>query len=243
MSSSLHRTALVAGGSQGLGAAVAEGLRANDIDVYICSRSVEAGPKAIQCDVTDSTAIEELFQKLPPIDILVTNAGGPAPGSFTDIDDAEWQRSFELTFMSSVRLIRQALPHMKQQQWGRIIAMTSTSVKQPIPNLITSNAMRAAVANMIKTLAREVAADGITANIVAPGMFETNRMDQLMASRAKINGTTSEQERATMAKAIPTGRFGTVGEFASAVAYLASEEASYVNGNLLSVDGGFTQSL
>lgn len=223
------KTVLVAAASQGLGKAIADQFRAEGATVYTCSRHED-----IQCDLTDPAQIKALFAKTGPVDILITNAGGPKPGTFTQISDQDWHDVFTLTFLSMVRLIREALPHMQQQHWGRIICLTSTSVKQPIQNLTTSNAMRAAVANLAKSLANEVGKDGVTVNVVAPGMFETARIQQLYPTPA---------ERVHVQSTIPAQRFGQVEELAAAVAFLASEQASYINGCLLPVDGGLTKSL
>ncbi len=239
------KTVLVAAGSKGLGKAIAERFVLEGAKVFICSRTHAevAGTTHIVCDLTQPESITELLKQVGPIDVLVTNAGGPKPGEFNDITDADWESTFQLTFLSAVRLIRGALPHMQQQHWGRIICMTSTSVKQPIENLITSNAVRAAVANLAKSLANEVAKDGVTVNVVAPGSFETDRITKLIQARAEKSGYMFDEERDIMQRAIPTGGFGKVEELAAAVAFLASESAAFINGIQLPVDGGVTKSL
>ncbi|EKD79055.1 MAG: hypothetical protein ACD_41C00179G0003 [uncultured bacterium] len=221
------KTVLVAAASQGLGKAIAEAFVANGDNVHIFSRHTEP-----PCDLTDLQQIEQLLKKIGPVDVLVTNAGGPKPGQFNDISDADWQQAFELTFLSAVRLIRGVLPNMQKNHWGRIICLTSTSVKQPIPHLITSNALRAAVANLAKSLANEVGKDGVTVNVVAPGMFETDRLNQLYPT---------QPDRDRVKTIIPTQRFGDVTELAATVVFLASDQASYINGVLLPVDGGLTK--
>lgn len=229
------KTVLVAAGSQGLGKAIAEAFVAAGYTVYTCSRHTTKpikGTRHIICDLIDPKQINQLVSTIGLVDILVTNAGGPKPGQFADISDLDWQAAFELTFLSAVRLIRAALPAMQKNHWGRIICLTSISVKQPIQNLITSNALRAAVTNLAKSLANEVAADGITVNVVAPGMFETDRLHQLYPTQPELDRAKS---------LIPARRFGQVAELAATVVFLASEQASYINGVLLPVDGGLTK--
>ena len=246
-----NKTALVAAASSGLGKAVAQRLAGEGAKVFICGRNQDTITQAAQdinatgiaCDVTHPEDIQQLVKEIGVVDILVTNAGGPPPGTFGDISDKAWDDSFQLTFMSAVRLIRAVLPGMQQNKWGRIICMASTSVTQPIPYLITSNAMRAAVANMAKTVAEEIADQNITVNTVATGMFETERMNQLLAHRAKNSGKTSTEEKNTFNEKIPAGRFGHVDEFADVVTWLVSERASYITGALIPVDGGLTHSL
>jgi 3-oxoacyl-[acyl-carrier protein] reductase len=244
------KVVLVAAASQGLGKAVAQQFVAEKATVYICARNQATlektaqaiGTKTMVCDLSQPAAVDALVQQIGKVDVLVTNAGGPKPGYFTTIDDNDWQAAFNLTFMSAVRLIRAVLPVMQQQHWGRIICMTSTSVKQPLDNLITSNALRAAVTNLAKTLSLQVAKDGVTVNTVAPGMFETDRLTQLIQKRAEQSGYMFAEERDRLQRTIPAGRFGSVEEFAATVVFLASERASYINGVLLSVDGGITKS-
>lgn len=231
------KTVLVAAGSQGLGKAIAEAFVAAGYTVYICSRYTTKpikGTQHIICDLTDPEQINQLVSTIGQVDILVTNAGGPKPGQFTDISDMDWQNAFELTFLSAVRLIRAVLPAMQKNRWGRIICLTSTSVKQPLPNLIVSNALRAAVTNLAKSLANEVAPNGITVNVVAPGMFETDRLHQLYPTQPERNRAKS---------LIPARRFGQVAELAATVVFLASEQAGYINGVLLPVDGGLTKTI
>lgn len=228
------KTVLVAAGSQGLGKAIAEAFPIQDYHVFTCSRKPTNNPNHIVCDLTDPQAIQKMIATIGTVDVLVTNAGGPKPGTFLDISDGDWQNAFELTFLSAVRLIRAVLPAMQKNRWGRIICLTSTSVKQPLPNLITSNALRAAVTNLAKSLANEVASDGITVNVVAPGMFETYRLHQLYP-------TQPERDRAK--SLIPAQRFGQVAELAATVVFLASEQVGYINGVLLPVDGGLTKTI
>jgi 3-oxoacyl-[acyl-carrier protein] reductase len=181
--------------------------------------------------------------ELGPIDILVTNSGGPPPGGFDAADDAKWTKAFGLTFLSAVRLIREVLPSMKERQWGRVVNFTSRAIKEPIPNLLLSNAMRLAVAGMAKTLAAEVAAFGITVNNVCPGPTMTDRAVQLAQTRADKSGVRLDIELEATARRIPRGRLAQPEEQAAAVAFLVSELAGHITGVSLFVDGGETAAL
>ncbi len=244
------KTVLVAAGSQGLGRAVAERfVQEGTRNIYICARTAATvsdaakaiGARPMVCDVTDAHQIEAMIKKIGSVDVLVTNAGGPKPGTFTEISDEDWGSAFNLTFLSAVRLIQAALPSMQARRFGRIICLTSTSVKQPLDNLITSNAMRAAVANLAKTLSFQVAKDNITVNVVAPGMYDTARLRQLIQTRADQSGYMFAEEQDRLKRTIPAQRFGDTAELAAAVVFLASEQAAYINGVLLPVDGGVTR--
>jgi 3-oxoacyl-[acyl-carrier protein] reductase len=172
------------------------------------------------------------------VDVLVTNAGGPPVGTFESFDDETWSKYHEITLMSVVRLIREVLPHMKTTG-GSIVNLTSTSVKQPIAGLLLSNVYRAAVTGLAKTLAEEFGPLGIRINNVAPGRIATDRILELDKSSAFASGASGEQRL----KTIPLGRYGTPEEFANVVAFLASEQASYITGATLQVDGGMVKSL
>lgn len=246
-----NKTVLVTAASKGLGRAVAERFIQEGARVFICARhenevmqtATEIGATGLVCDVTHPDHLATMIEQIGDIDVLVTNAGGPKAGYFTDITDTDWQAAFELTFLSAVRLIRAVLPGMQAQHWGRIICLTSTSVKQPLDNLITSNALRAAVANLAKTLSLQYAKDNITVNVVAPGMYETDRLRHLITTRAEKSGYMYAEEEDMLKRTIPAQRFGTVAEFAAGVVFLASEPASYINGTLLAIDGGITKTL
>lgn len=246
-----NKTILVTAASQGLGRAVAESFVREGARVFICARhestitqtAAEISATGLVCDVTNPQDIAAMVERIGPIDVLVTNAGGPKAGYFADITDADWQAAFELNFLSAVRLIRAVLPGMQTRQWGRIICMTSTSVKQPLDNLITSNAVRAGVANLAKTLSLQYAKDNITVNVVAPGMYATDRLRHLITARAEQSGYMFAEEEDMLKRTIPAKRFGDVSEFAATVVFLASEPASYINGILLTIDGGATRTL
>jgi 3-oxoacyl-[acyl-carrier protein] reductase len=245
------KIALVTGASQGIGFAVAQGLAAEGVRVLMNARNEKtlfeavekirlAGGEAfgITGDVSSPKQIETLFEKASLVlgspDILVVNAGGPPTGKAATLSDEAWAKGYELTLMASVRLARAALPGMQQSGWGRIINITSLSVKQPVANLPLSNAFRAAVTGFAKTLSQEVAAQGITVNNVAPGYTDTERLNELFPT---------EEAKHAFAQTIPAKRLGHVNEIAAAVTFLASQQAAYMTGQTIVVDGGFVGSL
>lgn len=256
------RVALVGASANGLGLATAERFAMEGCSVAICDlnaaalevakervRGASTGGRvhAWQVDLRDPTSIESLVSgvtaELGPVDILVTNSGGPPPGSFEDSTDEKWQLSFELTFLSAVRLIREVLPGMKERNWGRIVNFTSRAIREPIPNLMLSNAVRLAVAGMAKTLAAEVAPHGITVNNLGPGPTSTDRALELAAARAVKKGITVEEELILTESRIPRGRMAKPEEQAAVAVFLASELAGHITGAGLIVDGGETGSL
>jgi 3-oxoacyl-[acyl-carrier protein] reductase len=187
-------------------------------------------------------AVERLVQvvlaEYGRIDVLVNNAGGPPPGTFTDVSDEDWLHAVQLNLMSAVRLTRLVLPGMRERRWGRIINITSVSVKQPMPTLILSNAVRVGVVAMAKTLAGQVAGEGITVNNVCPGSILTDRITQLTQADAQREGISFDEALARRAAAIPMGRIGLPEELAALIAFLASERAAYITGTTIQVDGG-----
>lgn len=249
------KIALVAASSKGLGRASAEAIAAEGGKVTICARNVEvlnatrdemlaAGYNvlAIPADMTSAEDIDKVVQQTVEhfggLHILVTNAGGPPAGYFPDFNDEIWESAVNLTLMSTVRLIRAALPHMQKAQWGRIINITSLSVKEPVDTLVLSNSIRAAVHGLAKTLSNQIGGDGITINNVMPGYTLTDRIKQLAVFRAEESGTTPEEIIAGLGNPVPLGRVGQPEEFGAVVAFLASEKASYVTGTSIPVDGG-----
>lgn len=250
------KVTVVAAASQGIGRAVAAALSREGAKVAICSRdqtrvetaasaiSRETGGEvlAVRADVTKPDDIRNFVGKVMEaygtIHVLVTNAGGPPPGEFADVSEEAWYSTFDLTFMSAVRLIRECLPYMRKAEWGRIIAMTSLSVKQPLDNLILSNAIRLAVVGMARSLSKDLAPYNITVNIVGPGFIGTDRLGELFEARARKEGKSVKEVEADVVSAIPVGRLGTPEELANLVAFLASERASYITGNLIQADGG-----
>lgn len=195
------------------------------------------------CDLTDPSAIEALSDVLEHADVLVLNTGGPPPGPIVDVSDATWSRQFESMFLSAVRLTRLALPGMRKRGFGRILAVVSSSVIQPIPNLGISNALRMAVVGWAKTLAGEVAPDGVTVNCLAPGRIATDRVAELDQGRAQREGVSVAEVERQSRSAIPAGRYGEPTEFASIATFLASPRASYLTGGIIRVDGGMIRSV
>ncbi len=251
------RVALVAAASKGIGRACAMGLAAEGARVAICSRSegdlksaaeeirAKTGAEvvAVPCDVTRAEDIRELMRRvtgtLGDVEILVANAGGPPRGNFDELTDEQWTRAFELSLLSTVRLVRAVLPSMQKRRWGRIITIQSVSVKQPIAGLLLSNAVRPGVAGLMKTLATELGKDNILVNTVCPGRIMT---DRFLSGHTQM-GKTVEEYLAATSKEVPLGRIGTPEEFANMVVFLASDRASYVTGVTVQVDGGLVRGL
>lgn len=233
------KVAFVAAASKGMGKACALGLAAEGARVAMCARG-EAALKEAATEVERKTGAEVPG---PPrawggIDVLVANVGGPPPGPFEKMTDAQWMQAFEQVHLSTVRLIRDVLPGMKAKRWGRILAIQSTSVKQPVDGLVLSNGIRPGVAGLFKTLAVDLAKDGITVNLVLPGRIMTDRFVSHQQERAEASGRTLEAQIAASSSDIPMGRVGTPEEFASMVVFLASVRASYITGTTVQVDGG-----
>ena len=254
------KVAVVPASSQGLGRAVARAFGREGAKVVMCSRDRAAIDRAaadvrgtgaevlaLAVDVTNPEQIEALISaaadRFGGIDVLVTNAGGPPAGTFDRFSDDDWQAAFNLTLMSAVRMIRGVLPSMKSRGGGAIVAMTSSSIKQPIPNLLLSNVMRSGVAAMVKTLADEVAGDNIRVNTVVPGRIATQRIAQLDQANALRLGIDVETMRNRSLAQIPMNRYGEADEFADMVLFLASARASYITGATFQVDGGMIRSL
>lgn len=244
------KTALITGASKGIGFAIAEGLAAEGVRLVAVARD-QAGLEAaaerlrdgggdvvtLAADVADPKAVQGVLDttrgRVGEVDILIANAGGPPAGVPSSLDDAAWARAMELTLMSAVRLARALAPGMRQRGWGRIVNVTSLSVKQPIAELTLSNAMRSAVTAFARTLAGEVAAEGVTVNNVAPGYTATERLGALFAD---------DYARARLMASIPAKRFATPQEIAAAAVFLCSQQAAYVTGQTLVVDGGMVAS-
>ena len=241
------RSVLVAAASKGLGRACAEALIGEGAKVFISSRdaaSIEATSTQINAagwfaaDVSKPGEPEALVAaavaRLGGLDVLVVNAGGPPPGTFQNTPLEMWDVAFQLTLMSAVRLISAGLPHLKRSEQGRIVCITSVSVRQPIPNIALSNSLRAAVTGLAKTLARELAADRITVNCLAPDAILTDRTRVL----AIAAGVDPEERIKQQSAAAPMGRLGDPAEFGAACAFLCSRQAGYITGQTLGIDGG-----
>ena len=250
-----NKVALVAGASSGLGFAAAKVLAEEGASVAICSRNRDRIGKAAESISTDDTKvfpvacdlsrkeeidrlIREVESKFGRIDILVTNCGGPPTGQHDTIGETELELGYNLTFMSAIRLIQGALPGMKSRKFGRIILSTSISAKQPIDNLLLSNAYRAGLLGYAKTISRELGPFGITVNSVLPGYTKTERLDYLAADISNRTGQSKDQVAAGWIEKIPVGRLGKPEELGSLIAYLASDRAGFITGTATTVDGG-----
>lgn len=256
-----NKVALVAASSRGLGKAVAWGMAREGAKLVICARDksvlektaddifLETGvsvfPLAVDLTQYDQIdwLIEETMDLFGRVDILVTNAGGPPSGDFKDMEEADWKRAVDLTLMSVVRLTKAVIPKMRKQKWGRIIHMTSVSVKQPIPGLLLSNVIRPAVVGLTKSLAQEYAKDNILVNAVCPGYFLTDRVKELLREKAKKGKKSIDSVTGEIVAQIPLGRMGDPEELANLVVFLASERASYITGSIIQVDGGYVKGL
>lgn len=241
------RRALVTAASKGLGRACAEALIAEGAQTVISARNPqtigatagEIGARAaIVADMSKAADVEALVAgavaELRGLDVVVANAGGPPPGTFQSVPLEAWEQAFQLTLMSAVRLVHHALPHLKRSDQGRVVFITSISVRQPIPNLALSNALRGAVTGLSKTLALELAPDRITFNCLAPDAILTDRIRQLAASR----GGDVENNLKQHAEGTPMKRFGSPAEFGAACAFLCSRQAGYITGQTVGIDGG-----
>jgi 3-oxoacyl-[acyl-carrier protein] reductase len=251
-----NRRALVLGASRGLGAAIAAALAAEGATVIAAARSLEvtralpsevvARIETVACDLSDRAAVDALARRLLEqggVDVLVNNCGGPPAGAITSFTPEIWLSNFQAMAAHVFHLTAQLLPPMRERKWGRVITIASSGVEQPIPNLGLSNSLRSAVVGWSKTLATEVAADGVTVNVVLPGRIHTDRVDQLDDLAAGRQGKSRDEVAAASRASIPIGRYGQPQEFADVVAFLASEKASYVTGAKIRVDGGMIRSI
>lgn len=250
------KVAMVAGASRGLGYAVARGLAAEGVTVSMASRDdakireaatrvnaeTQSATLASAVDVRSAESIKSWFDatvaKFGGVDLLYVNAGGPPAGTSLSFDDAAWSAAFELLVLSAVRMVRLAAPSMKSRGGGAIVIGTSTAVQEPITGLALSNVVRASTAALSKTLANELAADGIRVNQLLPGRVATDRLVELDTIRAKNTNATVDQVKAGHEKTIPLGRYGVPAEFGSAAVFLFSNAANYITGASLQVDGG-----
>ncbi|HEY6847587.1 MAG TPA: SDR family oxidoreductase [Terracidiphilus sp.] len=254
------KTALVLGGGGGLGRAIAKsfaaegakvavaGVGSTSIDATLAElRSIGGSSLSLIWDLADlsviDTNIAKIESELGPVDILINNTGGPPPSTAAGQDPALWSKQFQAMVLSLIAITDRVLPGMKARGWGRILTSTSSGIIAPIPNLAISNTLRMSLVGWSKTLAREVAKDGITANIIMPGRIATARVAMLDDARAKREGRSVEQVAAESAATIPVGRYGKPEEYADVVAFLASTRAAYITGSVIRVDGGMTTSI
>lgn len=254
------KTALVLGASQGLGAAIAAKLAEEGANLVLVARNGEALERSakelsaahgitatgISVDLSDAEAVAafaaQIRSEIKP-DMLVANAGGPPPSPAIGVEQEVWQRSAQLLLFSIIQVTEAAVEGMREKGWGRVLAIGSSGVIQPIPNLAVSNTIRGAVAGFCKTLAAEVAGDGVTVNMILPGKIDTARVGQLDTARAGREGKTVEQVRTEIAASLPIKRYGAPSEFASVAAFLLSHPAGYVTGQMTRVDGGMIRSI
>jgi 3-oxoacyl-[acyl-carrier protein] reductase len=255
------RVALVCGSTRGLGRAVAKMLAQEGARVAINGRTQDSVDRALrELDADTGRAalgiagdvslageperiVDRVHHELGRVDIVFCNSGGPPAAPFRDQPAEAWQRALDGNLLATVHLARAAVPHMRKHQWGRIICLTSIAAKQPVPGLILSTTARAGVLGFAKSLSDEVAPDGITVNVVAPGYIATERTVELNRARAQRERRTSEEIAKEVISHIPVGRMGNPEELAAAVAFLASDRAGYITGAVLQVDGGYTRSI
>ena len=257
-----NKVALITGSSKGLGFATAQVLLEEGAKVMINSRCQENIDNAIEIlinkknlqklrgvsgDVTDEETCHVIVEKtvgdFGGLDILITNSGGPPPGSFDELSTKQWREAIDLSFMSHLNLIKNSLPFLLESHSPSVLAVTSFTVKNPLKNLILSNTVRAATAALIKSLSLELGKRGIRFNSILPGWTRTERVDELLIKRSQLNETSIEDEIDLISKSIPLGRMGFPQEFAKVAAFLVSPTSSYINGVMLNVDGGITKGL
>lgn len=253
--------ALVAASSQGIGRATVEAFAAEGCRVAMCARNqqtLQAAAEKIRAqhkvevlaeafDVTDAAAVGSFVaavaKKFGGVDVCVTNAGGPPAKGFLAASLEEWQRALELNFLSTVYFAREVIPHMQRKHWGRIVTLTSITTKQPVVDLVLSNAVRAAVVGLVKSLANEFGKDGILVNNVGPGFTATDRLKELAMSRSSASGKSEQEIFGAWAADAPLKRLGEPREVAETIVWLASERASYITGQTVLVDGGMYKGL
>ena len=261
-----NRTVVVTAASRGFGLATAVALAGEGARVAMCAREPAALQEAADqvqaageevwggaagrvlsrsVDVTDPVAlaafVAEARARFGPVEMLLVNAGGPPAGNFAELDDRAWQTAYRYTVASAVSACRLVLPDMLEQGWGRIVAITSVSVHQPVENLMLSSALRPAVQGLVKTLAAEVAGRGVTVNAVAPGFHATSAVDRLIAAKVEQTGCTPEDVVEGWTRDIPVGRLGRPEELAALVIFLMSEHAGYITGQSIVADGGWVR--
>ena len=250
------KRALVMGSTRGMGQGIAVRLAAEGAKVAVCGRKLAdaeesaAGipdSRAYALDLSDHASVVALIAAVESdfggLDIIVCNGGGPPPGNNADVTAETWATQFQTMFINQLTIVNAFLPGMRERKWGRIQVVSSSGIVQPIPNLGISNAIRASQVGWAKTLSNEVAPDGVTVNTVAPGRIHTDRVNQIDAAAAKKQGKPVEDIAKASRATIPMGRYGSVAEFADTAVYLLSENASYITGSVIKVDGGLIRSV
>ena len=250
------KNAIVCASSQGLGKSAAIDLAKEGVNLVICSRNKDkinlvkeeieqtsdVKVVAIEADLSSEKDISALFQEakkeLKTIDILINNNGGPPPSTFEELTDEDWQKTFNSTMMSAIRLSKLVLPDMKKNKWGRIINISSVSVKTPVNGLFLSNSIRMGVLGWAKALSDEVAPHGITVNSVCPGTTKTERIEQILNAQSESSGKDKSEIEEAMANSIPMLRIGEASDLSALITFLASEKARYMTGLAVQVDGG-----
>jgi 3-oxoacyl-[acyl-carrier protein] reductase len=250
------KVAVVGASSRGLGKASALALAREGARVTICARteadldsaaadiSAQTGGEvlAVPADLTTAAGVESVVaaavERFGGVDVLVSNSGGPALGRFADLTDDDWRQGFEVVTLNFVRFVRAVVPHMREKQWGRVIGIQSSSVKQPVGNIDLSNGIRPGIAGLAKAIMPDLARDGITINLVLPGMFLTSRLSPNLGRGDAAADRALEEQLAPLAASIPAGRLGQPIELGSLVAFLASEQAAYITGAVFQIDGG-----
>ena len=256
------KKALVTAGSRGFGLATALQLAREGADITLCARGqqdlaraaeqVRAAGKEVWgdgapavstgiVDVTDHQVVKEFVAQCGPIDLLLVNAGGPPAGVFTELDLQQWQEAYRLTIESAVRLCQLVLPGMAERGWGRVVMITSVSVKQPVDNLMLSSVLRPAVQGLVRTLAVQYAAQGVTVNAVAPGYHTTSAVDRLIAKKIELTGCTRQDVLDEWSGEIPMGRLGRPEELAALITFLMAKNAGYLTGQGIVSDGGWVK--
>ncbi len=251
------RRALVMGSTRGMGNAIAAGLAAEGARVALCGRDpadaeaaagrIGGAARGYGLDLADEASVTALIAALEAdfggLDIILCNGGGPPPGAVADVAAETWQAQFQAMFVNQTRIVNAFLPAMRERGQGRVLILASSGVVQPIANLGISNALRAALLGWGKTLAAEVAADGVTVNMILPGRIHTDRVDQIDQAAAERQGKTVDEVVRASQATIPAGRYGTAAEFADVAVFLLSARAGYVTGSVVRVDGGFIRSV
>ncbi|NQT26006.1 SDR family oxidoreductase [candidate division KSB1 bacterium] len=256
-----NKVALVAASSRGLGKAIAWALAREGTKLVICARNKEVLEKTadeillqtgvtvfpLALDLTNREQIDwlmtETLDLFGGVDILITNNGGPPPGTSEDVDEDDWQHAIQTTLMSAVRLSKAVIPGMQKKKWGRIIHLASITAKQPIPRLFLSNVLRPAVVGLAKCQSQDYAADNILVNAICPGYFMTERVGNLLNDREKKSGQSAAEVLTDAVSEIPLGRIGDPEELANLVTFLDSEKASYITGSNIVIDGGYDKGL